>query len=76
MSRCKLIQPVPTMGRVLPVGMVLDAPDAYKNRLVAAGKAVWVEDVQAQDDVKGSSGESPAPDSVIPKKKAGRKKVP
>ena len=75
MNKCKLIKPVPVMGRVLPVGMVVDAPDAYKNKLVAEGKAVWVEDVQAQANNDGSSGESPAPNSVVPKKKAGRKKV-
>lgn len=75
MSKCKLIKPVPVMGRVLPVGMVVDAPDAYKNKLVAEGKAVWVEGVQAQANNEGSSGETPAPNSVVPKKKATRKKV-
>lgn len=77
MNKCKLIKPVPVMGRVLPVGMVVDSPDAYKNKLVAEGKAVWVEaeDVRAQENNEWSSGESPAPTSVVPQKKAGRKKV-
>lgn len=75
MNRCKLIVPVPVMGRVLPLGMVIDAPDAYKRKLVSEGKAVWVDDVQAQTDNGGSSGESPAPDSVVSRKRAGRKRV-
>lgn len=75
MSRCKLIKPIPVMGRVLPVGMMIDAPDPYKNKLVSEGRAVWVEDVQAQTNNERSSGESPAPVSVVPKKKVNRKKV-
>ena len=75
MNKCKLIKPVPVMGLVLPMGMVVDAPNAYKNKLVADGKAVWVEGVQVQANNEGSRGESPAPASVVPKKKAGRKKV-
>ena len=61
------------MGRVLPSGMMVDAPDAFKERLVASGRAVWVEDVQAQQ--KGSSGESPAPVSAVNKRKPVRRKV-
>lgn len=75
MNKCKLIKPVPVMGRVLPVGMVVDAPDAYKNKLVAEGKAVWVEGVQAQKNVKGSRAKRSVPHSDAPKKRAGRKKV-
>lgn len=75
MNKCKLIKPVPVMGRVLPIGMVVDAPDAYKNKLVADGKAIWVEGVLAQARNEGSSSESSAPDSVVPKKRTGRKKV-
>lgn len=70
MNRCKLIKPVPVMGRVLPTGMMVDAPDAYKERLVASGMAVWVEDVQAQN--VGSSGESPAPVSAVKRRKGVR----
>lgn len=73
MNRCKLIKPVPVMGQVLPAGMMVDAPDAYKERLVASGRAVWVEDVQAQQE--GSSSESPAPVPVVNKRKPVRKKV-
>lgn len=73
MKKCKLIKPVPVMGRVLPSGMMVDAPDAFKERLVASGRAVWVEDIQAQQ--KGSSGESPAPVSVVNKRKPVRRKV-
>ena len=73
MKKCKLIKPVTVMGRVLPSGMMVDAPDAFKERLVASGRAVWVEDVQAQQ--KGSSGESPAPVSVVNKRKPVRRKV-
>ncbi len=73
MNRCKLIKPVPVMGQVLPAGMMIDAPDAFQNRLVASGRAVWVEDVQAQQ--KGSSGKSPAPISVENKRKPVRRKV-
>lgn len=54
MSRCKLIKPIPVMGRVLPAGMMIDAPDPYKNKLVSEGKAVWVEDVQAQTNNEGA----------------------
>lgn len=75
MNKCKLIKPVPVMGRVLPVGMMVDAPDAYKNKLVAEGKAVWVEGVQVQANNEGSRGESHAPNSVVPKQRASRKKV-
>lgn len=80
MNRCKLIQPVPVMGRVLPAGMIVDAPDAFKARLVASGRAVWVEDVQAaavgeSPIQEGSSGESPAPVSVVNKRKPVRRKV-
>lgn len=71
LNRCKLIKPVPVMGRALPAGMVVDAPDSYKDKLVSEGKAVWVEAVQAQN---GNSGESPVPVSA-PKKRAGRRKV-
>lgn len=80
MNKCKLIQPVPVMGRVLPSGMVVDAPDTFKAKLVASGKAVWVEDVQAMTAgespiQEGSSGESPAPVSMVRKRKPVRKKV-
>ena len=57
---------------------MIDAPDPYKNKLVSAGEAVWVEDVQAyqaQTNNERSSGESPAPVSVVPKKRVSRKKV-
>lgn len=54
---------------------MIDAPDPYKNKLVSEGKAVWVEDVQAQTNNERSSGESPAPVSVVPKKRVSRKKV-
>lgn len=74
MDRCKLIQPVPAMGRVLPKGMVVDAPDAYKKRLVASGRAVWLADVQAQQD-EGSRAKSPAPVSAQNGSKVRRRAV-
>lgn len=64
----RLTQPLPTInGRVLPIGMVIDASPAFMERLVADGKAVWVGD--AHD---GSGAESPAPVSPV---KPKRKKV-
>ena len=62
------------MGRVLPKGMVIDAPDAYKKRLVASGRAVWIADVQAQQN-EGSRGEDPAPVSVHSGMKVRRRAV-
>ncbi len=75
MNRCKLIMHVPVMGRVLPSGMVIDAPDTYKHKLVAEGKAVWVEAVQAQESYEGGSGESSAPVSAASERGIRRKKV-
>jgi len=64
----RLTQPLPTInGRVLPIGMELDAPPAFKERLVAAGKAVWVD--KKQD---GGVAEMPTPVSPV---KPKRKKV-
>ena len=64
----RLTQPLPTInGRVLPIGMELDAPLPFKERLVASGKAVWVDCTQ-----DGSENEKPTPVSPV---KPTRKKV-
>jgi hypothetical protein len=55
--------------------MVIDAPDTYKHKLVAEGKAVWVEAVQAQESYEGGSGESSAPVSAASERGIRRKKV-
>lgn len=65
----RLKQPLPVIGgRVLPAGMVLDAPDPFKKRLVSAGKAVW-----ADEEHDGSNAVEHTP--VPPMKRAARKKV-
>ena len=68
----RLTQPLPTInGRVLPIGLVIDAPPGFKERLVADGKAVWVGDVHSGNEDALLVPTSP----VEPKTKQKRKKV-
>lgn len=49
--KIRLTKPLPQIGRVVPIGAVIDAPEPFKLKLIRSGRAVWADDSVGGDAV-------------------------
>lgn len=83
MEKIRLTKPYPVGGRVMPAGFILDAPNGFRARMVAEGRAEAVEMTaggQIKPPVRPAAPEKPAekkPQAARPATKpAARKPAP